>query len=36
VLNETPPDQLEKALEPLMQVDAVLKYLAAGRGARQQ
>jgi hypothetical protein len=28
VLNETAPDQLEKALEPLMDVDAVLKYLA--------
>ena len=28
VLNETPPDRLEKALEPLMDVDAVLKYLA--------
>jgi hypothetical protein len=28
VLHETAPDQLEKALEPLMDVDAVLRYLA--------
>jgi hypothetical protein len=28
VLNDTPLDQLEQALEPLMDVDAVLKYLA--------
>ena len=28
VLNETPPDQLEQALAPVMDVDAVLKYLA--------
>jgi hypothetical protein len=28
VLNETSPEGLEKALEPLMDVDAVLKYLA--------
>ncbi len=28
VLNETPPDQLEKALEPLLDVDGVLKFLA--------
>jgi hypothetical protein len=28
VLNETAPDQLEQALQPLMDVDAVLRYLA--------
>jgi len=28
VLNETPPDQLERALAPLMDVDEVLRYLA--------
>lgn len=28
VLKETPPDQLEKALEPIMDVDAVLRFLA--------
>jgi hypothetical protein len=28
VLNETPADHLEKALEPLLDVEAVLKYLA--------
>jgi hypothetical protein len=28
VLNETPADQLEKALSPLLDIDATLKYLA--------
>lgn len=28
VLNTTPPDQLEKALTPIMDVDAVLRFLA--------
>jgi hypothetical protein len=28
VLNATPPERLEQALEPLMDVDAVLRYLA--------
>jgi hypothetical protein len=28
VLNETPPDQLEQALSPIMNVDGVLKFLA--------
>lgn len=28
VLNQTPPDQLEKALEPLLNLDGVLKFLA--------
>jgi hypothetical protein len=28
VLNQTPPEQLEKALEPLLDIDGVLKYLA--------
>ena len=28
VLNETPPDQLERALEPILDVDGVLRYLA--------
>jgi hypothetical protein len=28
VLNETPPERLEQALAPLMDVDSVLKYLA--------
>ncbi len=28
VLNQTPPDQLEKALEPLLNVDGALKFLA--------
>jgi len=28
VLNQTPPDQLEKALEPLLDVDGALKFLA--------
>lgn len=28
VLNQTPPDQLERALEPLLNIDGVLKFLA--------
>lgn len=28
VLNDTPPEQLEQALQPFMDVDSVLKYLA--------
>jgi hypothetical protein len=28
VLQETPPDQLERALEPILDVDGVLRYLA--------
>ncbi len=28
VLNQTPPEQLEKALEPLLDIDGALKYLA--------
>lgn len=28
VLKETPPDQLERALEPILDVDATLRYLA--------
>jgi len=28
VLNETPPDQLEKALDPLLDMDGALKFLA--------
>ncbi len=27
-LNQTPPEQLEKALEPILDIDGVLKYLA--------
>lgn len=33
VLNETPPDKLEKALEPLLDVDAALKWLALDKAA---
>jgi hypothetical protein len=28
VLNQTPPDKLEKALEPILDIDAALKFLA--------
>ena len=31
VLNQTPPDKLEKALEPILAVDEVLKFLAVDK-----
>jgi spore coat protein CotH len=31
VLNETPPDKLEKALEPLLDIDGALKFLAVDK-----
>jgi hypothetical protein len=33
VLNQTPPAQLEKALEPILDLDAALKFLALDRAA---
>ncbi len=36
VLNDTPPEKLEAALAPILDVDATLKFLAARRRARQQ
>ena len=33
VLNQTPPAQLEKALEPILDVDAALKFLALDKAA---
>ena len=35
VLNETPPDKLEAALSPLLDIDGALKFLARGCGARE-
>ncbi len=31
VLNQTPPDQLEKALEPLLDIDGALRFLAVDK-----
>ena len=33
VLNQTPTAQLEKALEPILDIDGALRFLAAGRRA---